>query len=260
VPIDSNNLEYNPTVEFSSGLPPETILSTEQMLQPTHEGAVDKVVSSPDWILGVLLLILTLLAWVRVYHLKRLNQLFQAFLYKLHVYTILRSNDSLITRISMGLNAVFVLSMSLFLYQIMQYYKVEMPYADTVSSFLIILGVVFIIYPLKSLGLRLIGWVFNDSEKFKEYIFNVFLINKILGLALVPIVTLVAYMTSGQGMLFKLGAMLVIVLYIYRLIRGYSIGRAVANLSQFYIFLYLCTLEILPLIVVTRYVSNELGG
>ena len=260
MPIDSNYLDHSPTIDFSADLSPEAPLSTEHNLEPTHEKAIDKVVISPDWILGVLLLIFTLLAWVRVYHLKRLNQLYQAFLYKLHVYTILRSSDSLITRISVGLNAIFVLSMSLFLYQVIHFYGVEIPYTDTVSPFLIILGIVLIVYPLKSLGLLLIGWVFNDSEKFKEYIFNVFLINKILGLSLIPIVVLVAYITSGHAILLKLGATMVIMFYIYRLFRGYSIGRAAANLSQFYIFLYLCTLEILPLIVITRYISNELGG
>jgi len=120
------------------------------------------------------------------------------------------------------------------------------------------LPVVLLLYPLKSLVLQLVGWIFSDSERISEYIFNVFLINKILGLSLIPIVVLATYLSSGQEVLLHVGISLVVLFYVYRLFRGYFIGRDNANLSQFYIFLYLCTLEILPLIIVTRFVSSEL--
>ena len=260
MPLDSNvyGYTYAPGVDFSAGQSPDTLVSTQHILQPSHEEAIDKVMSSPDWILGVLVLILLILAWVRVYHLKRLKQLLQAFLYKLHVYTILRSNDSMIKRISLGLNAIFILSMSLFLYQLIEYYDVFLPLADTINSFLLILPVVLLLYPLKSLVLQLVGWIFSDTEKCSEYIFHVFLINKILRLSLIPIVVLATYLSSGQEVLLQVGVSLVVLFYVYRLFRGYFIGRANANLSQFYIFLYLCTLEILPLIIITRFVSSAL--
>ena len=260
MPLDSNvyNYAYTPRIDSSSGQLPDTLSSTDHVLQPSHEGAIDKVMSSHDWILGVLVLIFLILAWVRVYHLRRLNQLLQAFVYKLHVHTLLRSNDYMIKRISLGLNAVFVLTMSLFLYQLIEYYNVALPFANTVSSFLLILPVLLLLYPLKSLVLQLVGWIFSDTEKIPEYIFNVFLINKILGLSLVPIVVLTAYLSSGQEVLLRVGISLVVLFYVYRLFRGYFIARATANLSQFYIFLYLCTLEILPLIIITRFVSSAL--
>jgi hypothetical protein len=228
------------------------------VLQPEHYGAIDKTVNSPDWVLGVLVLIFLLLAWVRVYHLKRLNQLFQAFLYKLHVYTLLRSNDSMLKRISWGLNAIFVLTMSLFLYQLMEYYGVTFPFAETINSFVLIVPVLLLLYPVKSLLMQLVGWIFDDSEKITEYIFNIFLLNKVLGLSLVPIVVMAAYLSFGQQVLLYVGVVLVVVFYVYRLFRGYFIGRATANLSRFYILLYLCTLEILPLVIVAKFISSEL--
>lgn len=260
MPLDSNvyNYGYAPSVDTSSGQSPDTLLLAEHVLQPVHDGAIDKIVSSPDWVLGVLVLIFLLLAWVRVYHLKRLNQLLQAFLYKLHVYTLLRSNDSMLKRINWGLNAIFVLTMSLFLYQLMEHYGVTLPFTETINHFLLIVPVLLVLYPVKSLVLQLVGWIFNDSEKITEYIFNVFLINKVLGLFLVPIVVLAAYLSFGQAMLLHAGVGLVVLCYMYRLLRGYLIGRATATLSSFYIFLYLCTLEILPLIIIAKFVSSEL--
>jgi len=161
-------------------------------------------------------------------------------------------------RISFGLNAIFVLSMSLFVFQLLEHNNLKLPYTENISPFFLILTVVFLTYPLKSVFLRLVGWLFNDTEKFTEYLFNVFLLNKVLGLALVPIVVLVTYLSFGQHALLTVGVLLVFFNYTYRLLRGYYVGRATANLSQFYIFLYLCTLEILPLVVITRYISSEL--
>ena len=165
MPLDSNvyDYTYTPSVDFSAGQSPDTLVSNEHVLQPSHEEAIDKVVSSPDWILGVLVLILLILAWVRVYHLKRLKQLLQAFLYKLHVFTILRSNDSMIKRISLGLNAIFILTMSLFLYQLIEHYDVFLPFANTENSFFLILPVVLLLYLLTSLVLLLVVGVFSDS-------------------------------------------------------------------------------------------------
>jgi len=260
VPLDSNvyNYGYTLSVDTSLGQALDTHLLAEHVLQPIHDGAIDKIARSPDWVLGVLVVIFLLLAWVRIYHLKRLNQLLQAFLYKLHVYTLLRSNDSMLKRINWGLNAIFVLTMSLFLYQFIEHYGVKLPFVETMNSFLVIVPLLLLLYPVKSLVLQLSGWIFNDSEKITEYIFNIFLINKVLGLFLVPIVVLAAYLSFGQAMLLHVGVMLVVLCYIYRLFRGYFIGRSAANLSGFYILLYLCTLEILPLIIIAKFVSSEL--
>ena len=258
MPLDSNFYQYTPEVDFTSGSAPESTQSTEHILHTSNLEAIDKVSGSPDWILGVLLLIFAILAWVRVYHKKRLNQLFRAFLYKLHVQTLLRSNDSLITRVSVGLNAIYILTMTLFVYLLIQNFGISFPYSDSVNPFLTVLAIFIFLYPLKSLGLHFLGWVFHDSEKFTEYIFNVFLLNKILGLSLLPIVVLVSYFSSGQVLLLEIGMVTIALFYLYRLFRGYAIGRATAKLSQFYIFLYLCTLEILPLVVITRLVLREL--
>jgi hypothetical protein len=140
----------------------------------------------------------------------------------------------------------------------MEYYGVTFPFSETINSFVLIVPALLLLYPVKSLLMQLVGWIFNDSEKITEYIFNIFLLNKVLGLSLVPIVVMAAYLSFGQQVLLYVGVVLVVVFYVYRLFRGYFIGRATANLSRFYILLYLCTLEILPLVIVAKFISSEL--
>lgn len=258
MPLDSIDTHYEAKVDFSTGQSPTSRLSAEHNLQPVNEMAVNKVVDTADWLIGIFLLIFILLAWIRVYHIKRLNQLFQAFLYRLHAHNVVRASESLITRISLALNGIFVLSLSVFIYQLMLYNQVNLSVSSQVSPFVIILAVVFILYPLKALLVKMLGWVFKSPEMVAEYTFNIFLLNKMLGLALIPITLLLAYLSFGQMILINMGITLIALSFLYRLYRGYYIGRVSSRLSQFYIFLYLCTLEILPLVVTARYISREL--
>lgn len=256
--LDSVDTHYDPKVDFNTGQSPSILLSTEHILQPVNDKAVDKSIVTSDWLLGVLLLIFAILAWVRVYHIKQLGELFQAFLYRLYLSKILRSSDSLITRISLALNAIFILTTSVFVLQLLEFQQLKLPFSEAINPFFIILAVVGLVYPVKALVVRIIGWVFNDSDIMTEYTFNIFLLNKILGLGLLPIIVLQAYLSFGQLVLMYIGVFLIAISYMYRIYRGYFIGRASANLSQVYIFLYLCTLEILPLAVAARFISSEL--
>ena len=156
-------------------------------------------------------------------------------------------------RASIALNAVYILVAPIFIYQLGLYYG----WAFTPNArdggfiyfFLIVSGSILLIYSIKTIFLWIIGFVFKDREKFTEYLFNTFLINKILGMALLPIVICLAFIPQTEPVLIKIGILLCFSTYVYRLIRGLIIGSSNANFSMFYLFLYLCTLEILPTII-----------
>jgi len=205
-----------------------------------------------DWILGVLLLVLACIAWARVNHRRRLWLVLRAFLSKLYATHIIRENDSLMKRVSLVLNIVFLLVVSLFIYQISSNYGWVLPFSSYLHPFIIILISLYLIYQFKSLGLILVGILFNQREKFSEYRYNVWLMNQALGVLLLPIVISVAYLSMPDSVLINIGIILITLIYIYRLQRGITIGSTETNLSQFYLFLYLCTLEILPLVVLTK--------
>ena len=206
-----------------------------------------------DWITGILIVVFLILAWVRVNHGKRLSQIVKAFQYSHYVNLIIRENDSLMQRVSIALNAVFILVAPLFIYQLGLYYGwAFIPTSrdgDFIYFFLIISGSILLVYSAKTIFIRITGFVFKAREKFTEYLFNAFLINKILGMALLPIVICLAFIPQTEQVLIKTGILLFVLAYIFRLIRGLIIGSSGLNLSIFYLFLYLCALEILPLIV-----------
>ena len=211
---------------------------------------------SPDWILGVLLLIFLLIAWVRVYHNRRLKQLYQALTSKLYVQHILRTNDGLMQRVSFVLDVISYLVFAAFLFQVTQYYELYIPYADYMHPYLLILLSVVLIYQTKNIFLILSGVLLNQEERLQEYRFNIFLMNKTLGLVLTPFIICIAYLSFGEAVNIWIGIALIVIAYLYRINRGLAIGLREANVSVFYLFMYLCTLEILPLVVLTRLFIN----
>jgi hypothetical protein len=114
------------------------------------------------------------------------------------------------------------------------------------------------IYLVKLLVLKIAGTIFNLNREMSTYIFNIFLINNILGVALVPILVLFVFFGFMQlTWLLFIGIALACCAYIYRIIRGILISLTSTSVSFAYIFLYICALEIAPLFIAIKLISAQ---
>ena len=110
-----------------------------------------------------------------------------------------------------------------------------------------------IIYLVKFLWLKTAGWLFNLKETADNYIFIVFIINKIIGIFLLPILVLMAFSTPEI-----LDVVMVISwiglggLLIYRFILTFAAVHNQINVNLFHFFLYLCAFEIAPLLLIYK--------
>ncbi|PCH96724.1 MAG: hypothetical protein COB85_03305 [Bacteroidetes bacterium] len=251
---DVDSLIYSEMVADCT-LSPQPLMATHELL--TNRGQSNHVnIKSPDWILGILLAIFLLIAWVRVYHRRRLKQLYKALTSKLYVQHILRTNDGLMQRVSFVLDIISYLVIAAFIYQVTEYYDLIVPFGSSWHPYILILLGLIILYQAKNLVLIISGLLLNQQEKLQEYRFNVFLMNKTLGLVLTPVIICIAYLSFGEAVIIWTGILFIILAYLYRINRGLVIGLKEANVSVFYLFMYLCTLEILPLVILTRLAIN----
>ncbi len=120
--------------------------------------------------------------------------------------------------------------------------------------------ILLIIYCVKFAFLHFTGWVFNTKEAANTYIFIVFLSNKIIAVALLPFLLVLAF-TGGQIAeiafiisLFFIGAML-----LYRYFVSLGSIRTDLSINPLHFFLYLCTVEILPLLLIYKAAFNFIG-
>lgn len=109
------------------------------------------------------------------------------------------------------------------------------------------------IYLIKFLGLKLSGWIFSAEEATNSYVFIVFIVNKMIGIYLLPFLVLLAF---TQGNIHQASLMLswcgIAALYLYRLILSYGAIRNQVKLNPFHFLLYICAFEIAPLLILYK--------
>ena len=157
---------------------------------------------------------------------------------------------------SLLLNIFFVLSAGTYLTFIARHYHM----VDEIGFWWLLLysvGFVAALYLGKFIFLKMVGWLFNVEKATEMYTFIVFLVNKMLGIALLPFLVLLALPESGMQKFFMhLSLILIAFLFLYRFFISYRPVRNEIKVNKFHFFLYLCAFEITPLILIYKVLLN----
>ena len=112
---------------------------------------------------------------------------------------------------------------------------------------------VLLFFLLKLIFIKLLGFFFKVKDLAKLAIFFSLLFDKTLGFVLFPLVVVIYFFSvdiSSTVLMISLG--LFIILFMLKLFWLWKIGTNSFGLSQVYIFLYLCTIEIFPLLLLAK--------
>ncbi len=209
------------------------------------------------WMFPVLLAIFIILAYVRLAYSKRLPRIFSSVFRIQIMRQMMREELVFSHRASVLLFVNFVLVISLILYSYADFQGWKLGIWQGQSLYWAIAGIVSSVYIIKLFGNYLLRKLFNDKGLLKEYMYEVFLLNKVLGLLFIPIVFgLIFLNTANLSVLFLVFLILMAITILYRLIQG-SIMCSGYTVSAVYIILYLCTLEILPFAIVFKAIALQ---
>jgi hypothetical protein len=213
----------------------------------------------PDWTILFWIGSLGILLWAR----KSFARYFSQVIISLYDYTLslnlFKDRNILLRRVSNLLQLNFMLVTALFIYLLWPFIPGT---ADRIPSHRVLLlacaippAVVFFRWLVNN-GL---GFLFSREKVFSEYNFQVQLNYKLLGIILLPLIILSLYfnLISTKTLLFA-GIVIIISMYFHRLYRGYKI-IVQHHVSIFYTILYLCTFEILPLILLFKLYGTNAG-
>ena len=218
-----------------------------------------KTVENKDWTLVIILSTLVLFGIINTLYNKRLRLLFNAITNIRYVNQIIREENALSQRASIFLSILFILSFTLFAFKLHNYYQLNLIKKSGFLGYFILLWYMFLFYFLKIIIHRILGVIFKIEKETNEYIFNLFLFNQFIGLAFIPIIVcLVFYPMTSPGNIYFFGFCLLILSFLYRTARGIRVAGGNSGIAKSYLFMYLCTLEILPLLVITRVLINKM--
>ena len=205
-----------------------------------------------DWMIGLFALVLAILAFVKFRHSKRLNKLFDAFQNPRMVRQLMREEQVFANAPSVLLDVNFWLMLSLFIYFLIKRSSETLFDTYGVHLMWITMLCILALYTFKYLVVLILGSFFDKSYGSGEYLYNVYIINKAMGLILLPLNVMIAFFPANTSMFLLVLTIVVITLLLaFRTIRGVRIGMD-NNAKGLYLFLYLCALEFLPLAIIVQ--------
>ena len=196
--------------------------------------------------------LLLLFAFLKTAFAKYVNDLFRLFFRRTLKQRQITEQLSQTPLPSLIFNVFFIITAGIYLSFILQHYGMESNQNFWLLTFYCSTGL-GIMYLLKFLSLKFTGWVLNLSPATDSYIFIVFIINKVIGIFLLPFLLLLAFTQNG---LYQVAVTLswcgIICLYIYRFILSYSAVHNQIKVKPFHFIVYLVAFEVVPLLLIYK--------
>ena len=220
--------------------------------QPVSLSVQFKKHQTKDLLFYLIAGMILLLAFLKYFYNRYFNNLFRVFF-----NTSLRQSqitDQLLQAKlpSILFNIFFVISSGIYVYGLLSHFKLiksDKEWIYIASS----IGLMGLIYLIKFCTLKFTGWITGLSETVDIYIFIIFLINKIIGIFMVPFMVILFFSEAQIAAIAALISMLSIGIFLLlRFLRSYGLVQNRLKISRFHFLLYITGLELLPLLLIYK--------
>jgi hypothetical protein len=204
------------------------------------------------WVLGVIVLLLVLFASLKVSFSKQLQTIVQSF-FSNRILNNLNKEDNLFTSWPfLMLFVQFGFTIGMFFYLVTQYY--HMSFSDSGFRFYLSISVLIIVlYVLKIVFLRMLGYLFNIQKPINEYVSILYLSYFNIALMFIPLVIAFALSPLKYGPYYiAISYILLIIVFVFQFIRAGVNILSHYRFSKVYLFLYFCALEICPILILIK--------
>ncbi len=148
--------------------------------------------------------------------------------------------------------SLFFITSGIFIFLLLDYSN-SLPFDGYWLNLYACIGSVLAFFLFKHFLLSIIKWLFPIKKEISIYNFSIVIFNIIIGLILVPFVVFIAYGPSDLIKIsFYISTGLIFITLVFRQLRGLFISGKYLILNKFHFLLYLCTVEIAPVIVLIK--------
>ena len=241
----------------------EALLSQNKLInlaQPLSMISTEKQQAGKEFIFYFIASVCLLTGMLKIFYARYFNTIFRVYF-----NTSLRQNqltDLLLQAKlpSLIFNILFFINGSLYSSLLISHYHLNRGRFGVLlilSAFVVLV----LIYIGKYLALKFVGWVTGMKTEAETYIFIVFLINKILGVLLLPFIILLAFSSQGwQGTLILCSLIMIALLFLSRYFRSYDLLQHKLMINRFHFLLYIISFEIFPVIILAKVAEKMLTG
>ena len=152
-----------------------------------------------------------------------------------------------------------LLNFGLFLFLLLKHVNLWQHFSDTRILLYCIGGTLFIFFGKQSL-LRIISLIFPFQQILEIQSFSITVFSSMLGLALFPLNTFIAFSSESISVSsLYLAIVLIGIVYLFRYLRSIFSASRIIIQYRFHFFVYLCTIELAPVLILVR-ILYDLAG
>lgn len=190
---------------------------------------------------------LLLIALLKAFYWRFTKQLFLSVFSQRYANQYLKEENVFTERVTLLVTLIMLINISLFLAR--SIYGTNLSPIDF-WNIIVIIAMFFIV---KMILIRLLGHIFMLKSLAKLGVYFSFLFDRIMGLVLFPIIVFMFFSPiNASSILITLSLSVVVLFLLIKLFWIWKIGIGGFGLPKIYLFLYLCMLEILPLLVLSK--------
>ncbi len=207
-----------------------------------------------------ILVLVTIIGLIRYFEPQYLSDLFRSLISPPHSGLTNKEKTQSASFLSFCLNIFFTISVAVYVFYLLDFIAPNYV-SDSYKTFLIpILAFTFmIIYLGKYLVIKFSGWAFRIEDITVRYLYNVFVLNKVMGIILLPFVVVIAF---GNAIFEQtaqyISIVLISLMFLYRYVRSWQVFGTFFRYSKFHFFTYLCASELLPLAVLMKFLVTKI--
>jgi hypothetical protein len=204
------------------------------------------------WIIGIIIGLLLYTAILNIALNKDVTFVLQSF-YSKRVLSQTGKEESLVSPWAyLGLFLLFCLTLGVFLYQLAAYKGIYYIVAGS-RLFISLTVIIMALFALKFLILKLLGFVFDINRLVSEYLNILHLTYFNIAFIFLPVIICFSLLGSQYvPALLTLTLIIVVVIFIWQYLRSSVNIISTFRFHKFYLFTYLCALEICPILILIK--------
>lgn len=209
-------------------------------------------ISGKEFLFYILCVVLLILGLFKTFFRSYFNNLFRVFFNTSLKQTQLSDQLQQATFPSLILNIFFAITGGIYIWLLFSFYHPPRLFNGKIFLPVCILSLV-ILYFFKFCILKFLGWVTDVQESTNNYIFAIFMVNKITGIFLVPVIILLAFINrQWLPIIINISFMIIGLLFLSRYVKSYGAIDKKIPLNPFHFIIYIAGAEIIPLFILYK--------
>jgi len=210
-----------------------------------------------QWRFWVICVILMYISFVRISHPSDFNQFVQSVFNVRLSDKIWEEQRTVFNFITLHMFAIYLLIAAIFINSYLEQSRINI-IDNYFLQYLFIVGVCAIVYASKFLLHGLLGALLSIKKLGVGFISNTVSVTNFLALVIFPFIIFYAYNTNQLWSVIMMQTIvsLFFVSILYRVVRILLLSPSFFTFPIIYLFIYLCALEILPIVVIVKYINT----